>query len=45
MELQEIEWNSVDLIRVTQNRDMRHAVMLILMQLPVPLNAGNFLTA
>ena len=45
MELQEIEWNDVDWIRVTQNRDKRRAVMLILMKLQVPLNAGNFLTA
>jgi hypothetical protein len=45
MELQEIEWSGVDRIRVTQNRDKRHAVMLVLMKLPLPLNAANFLTA
>jgi hypothetical protein len=45
MELQEIEWNDVVSICVTQNRDKGHAVVFKLVKLPVPFKAGNFLTA
>jgi hypothetical protein len=45
MGLKEIEWNGVDWVRVTQDRDKSHVVVHMLMKLLIPLTAGNSLTA
>jgi hypothetical protein len=44
MDLREIVFRAVDLINLAQDRDRWRAVMNTVINLRVPLNAGNFLT-
>jgi hypothetical protein len=43
MDLQEVEYESMDWIDVAQDRDRWWALVNVAMNLRVPLNAGNFL--
>jgi hypothetical protein len=42
MDLREIEWESVDWIRLAQDRDQRRAVLNTVMNLRTPYKAGEF---
>jgi len=44
MDLKAIGWEGVDWIHLAQDRDQWRAVVNTLMNLRVPLKAGNFLT-
>jgi len=43
MDLREIGWEFVDWMHLTQDRDQWRDLVNIIMNLRVPLNAGNFL--
>jgi len=45
MDLQEVEYGSMDWIEVTQDNDNWRALVKAVMKLWVPLNEGNFLTS
>jgi hypothetical protein len=45
MDLREIGFGDVDWIHLTQDRDRWRALVNTVMNLRVPLNAGNFLTS
>jgi len=45
MNLQEVGCGFTNWIRLTQDRDRWRALVSAVMNLPVPLNAGNFLTS
>jgi hypothetical protein len=45
MDLREIEFGNVDWINLAQDRDRWRALVNMVMNLRVPLNAGNFLTS
>jgi hypothetical protein len=44
MDLREIEWNGMDWIDLAQDRDQWKALVNTVMNLRVPLHAGNFLS-
>ena len=45
MDLQEVGWRGMEWTAVTQHRDRWQVLLTIVMNLRVPQNAGNFLTA
>ena len=45
MDLQEVGWGSKDWIELAEDRDMWQALVNAVMNLQVPLDAGNFLTS
>jgi hypothetical protein len=44
MDLQEVGFGSKDYIELAQDRDKWRARVNVVMSLPIPYNAGNFLT-
>jgi hypothetical protein len=44
MDLREIGWDGMDWIDLAEDRDQWRALMKMVMNLRVPLNAGNFLS-
>ena len=45
MDLQEVGWGSKDWIELAEDRDMWQALVNAVVNLQVPLDAGNFLTS
>jgi hypothetical protein len=45
MDLRETGWDSTEWINTVQDRDQRWALVDMVMKLPVPQNAGKFLSS
>jgi hypothetical protein len=45
MDLREVEWDCMDWIDLAQDRDQWRALVNTVMKIPVPLNAGKFLSS